>query len=206
MSFRVPTESATASTIGLTVTFPAATPIVSALTQPIAGWTAEVATKTLSKPVTTDDGTVDTYVTSVTWTADSVASGIRPGSFQTFSVSVSPLPNAASVTFPALQRYSDGTTVDWNETSSGGAEPAHPAPVLTLTPAASHDPGTTSTSGHAATHSGTSAAAGGSASAVAAASAGTTWTTAAALIAALLALLTALVALVRTYRPDARRE
>jgi hypothetical protein len=38
--------------------------------------------------------------------------------------------------FKASQTYSDGEVVQWIEpTVKGGAEPAHPAPVLTLTKA-----------------------------------------------------------------------
>lgn len=212
VSFRVPTESATASTVGLTITFPASTPIVSALTQPVLGWSATVTTAPLTKPMTTDDGTVDTYVTSVAWKAESSAAGIQPGSFQTFSVSVSPLPDQPTVTFPVLQRYSDGSTVDWNETSVGGAEPAHPAPVLTLAPttAPATAPATPSPGGgHGtanSTHATEQAAAGHAASAGPATNAGTVWTAAAALVAGLLGLLAGVIALARTYRRPPRSE
>lgn len=133
LTFRVPTESATASTTKVSVAFPADTPIASVSTQPMPGWTASVRTAKLSKPVTTDDGSVDTYVSSVTWTADSRADAIAPGQFQEFSVSAGPLPKVAELVLPTTQTYSDGTVVNWNERSAdAAAEPAHPAPVLTL--------------------------------------------------------------------------
>jgi uncharacterized protein YcnI len=54
------------------------------------------------------------------------------------------LPKASSVSFPAIQYYSDGTVVRWVEHAAPGAktEPDHPAPTLTLT-AAAGDPSTT---------------------------------------------------------------
>ena len=131
LTFLVPTESATASTTEVTVTMPSRTPIASAIVQPVAGWTATVTTAKLAKPITTDDGQVSTFVSRIDWKADA-GKGIGPGQFQQFLVSAGPLPDTAEVAFPTLQHYSDGTTVNWNETASGGAEPAHPAPVLTL--------------------------------------------------------------------------
>ncbi|MGT2426215.1 YcnI family protein [Amnibacterium kyonggiense] len=137
LTFRVPTESATASTTEILITFPTSTPIASASIQPVPGWTATVTTEQLAKPITTDDGRVTTAVSKIDWKADSAGHGIEPGQFQEFAVSAGPLPDAATVAFPTLQTYSDGTTVNWNETSSGSAEPEHPAPVLAL--AASSD-------------------------------------------------------------------
>ena len=144
LTFRVPTESATASTTKVSVAFPADTPIASVSTQPVPGWTATVRTAKLSQPVTTDDGSVDTYVSSVTWTADSRADAIAPGEFQQFSVSAGPLPKVAELVLPTTQTYSDGTVVNWNERSAdAAAEPAHPAPVLTLSAAAAATPTST---------------------------------------------------------------
>lgn len=136
ITFRVPTESATASTTELTVTFPSTTPIVSVETQPMPGWKATVSTAKLAKPVKTGDGETDTYVAKVDWKAESASAAVPPGEFQQFNIAVSGLPQASSLTFPALQHYSDGTSVNWNETATGSTEPQHPAPVLTLAPAA----------------------------------------------------------------------
>jgi hypothetical protein len=62
---------------------------------------------------------------------------IKPGEFQQFPVSAGPMPDDAdSLTFKALQTYSDGDVVRWvEETTPGGPEPEHPAPKLTLTAA-----------------------------------------------------------------------
>ncbi|WP_375390022.1 YcnI family protein [uncultured Amnibacterium sp.] len=136
LTFRVPTESATASTTELTVTMPTDTPIASASVQPVPGWTAKVTEAKLTKPITTDDGQISTYVSKITWKADSARTAIAPGEFQQFAVSAGPLPDTAEVAFPAKQTYSDGTVVNWNEASTGSAEPEHPVPVLQLAAAA----------------------------------------------------------------------
>lgn len=135
LTFRVPTESATASTTEIRVTFPATTPITSVSTQPIPGWTAKVISKKLATPVATDSGTITTYVAAVDWKADSAKDAITPGEFEMFNVSAGPLPTVSSVAFPTRQVYSDGTIVNWDQIAQGDAEPEHPAPALTLAPA-----------------------------------------------------------------------
>jgi len=135
LTFRVPTESDTASTTEVTVTMPSTTPIASASVEPVAGWTATVTTARLAKPVATDDGLLRSYVSRLRWTADDAGAAIKPGEFRRFAVSVGPLPDVAEVAFPTKQTYDDGTVVSWNEASSGAAEPEHPAPVLELAPA-----------------------------------------------------------------------
>ncbi|MQY26963.1 YcnI family copper-binding membrane protein [Nocardia aurantia] len=137
VTFRVPTESETASTTKLSVQLPG---VSSALTEPLAGWTAKV------------DKNDKNQVVAVTWTADPGNPGIGPGHFQRFVLSVGPLPKQDSVSLPASQTYSDGKVVDWNQPmGADGQEPEHPAPALTLaaggdhhghmsaTPAGAHD-------------------------------------------------------------------
>ena len=150
ITFRVPSESDTASTTGLVITFPAATPFTEVAVQPKAGWTAKVTTKPLPKPLTDDDGNAITdYVAEVNFTATGSGSGagIPPGQFDMFNLSVGPFPKAPSMAFAALQTYSDGSTVNWDEKSANGAEPDHPAPVLQLTAAAGAQPATASQTG-----------------------------------------------------------
>lgn len=137
ITFRVPSESATAATTGLLITFPAATPFTSVDTQPKAGWHATVTKKPLAHPQKNDDGDLITeYIAQVDFKADSKADGIPAGEFDMFNLSVGPFPDAPSMSFGALQTYSDGTTVNWDEQSANGAEPEHPAPALQLTTAA----------------------------------------------------------------------
>ncbi|NKY85518.1 YcnI family copper-binding membrane protein [Nocardia veterana] len=123
VTFRVPTESATASTTKLTVALPQ---VASARTEPLPGWTAKVEKNDKNQ------------FTSVTWTAAPGNPGITPEQFQRFAVSVGPLPKQDKISFPATQTYSDGKVVNWNEPMpAGGDEPEHPAPTVAL--AAGHD-------------------------------------------------------------------
>jgi uncharacterized protein YcnI len=135
VTFRVPTESATASTTKIVVEVP---PLGSVSVQPTPGWTATTKTSKLATPIKTDDGEQTEAISQITWTA-SVAAAIKPGQFQQFAVSLGPLPKAASIAFPAVQYYSDGTVVKWIEKAAPGssAEPEHPAPTLSLKKAAS---------------------------------------------------------------------
>ncbi|PXX63005.1 uncharacterized protein YcnI [Nocardia tenerifensis] len=117
-TFRVPTESDTASTTALTVTMPN---LKSARTEPIPGWSARI------------DKNEKSEITAITWTVEPGNPGVGPGQFQRFAVSVGPLPAQETVSFPAKQTYSDGKVVNWDQPAGkDGAEPEHPAPSLTL--------------------------------------------------------------------------
>ena len=108
----------------------------------IDGWSVTTTTAKLAKPITTDDGTTTEYTNAVTWTA--TGAGVPPDQYQNFDLSVGPLPGGGTMTFIADQTYSDGTVVKWDEvTKAGAAEPEHPAPVLTLTAAATDAAATT---------------------------------------------------------------
>jgi len=141
LTFKVPTESATAGTVKLVVDLPTATPFTSVSYLPIAGWTTTVDTEKLPKPVKTDDGTITEAPIRVTWTADSGVQ-IAPGQFQQFTVSAGAVPKTGSVALPTHQYYSDGTVVDWDQpTPASGKEPEHPAPTLYIEDAAPADEG-----------------------------------------------------------------
>jgi uncharacterized protein YcnI len=132
LHFVVPNEMDNATTVKLQVQFPHDHPIAEALTEPVAGWTATVVMFHTTQPVQTDSGPVNDAVDTVTWTA--TGTGIAVGDFQTFSVSVGLPDDVDSLSFPAVQTYSNKQTVSWIEqTPPGGQEPDHPAPVLTLT-------------------------------------------------------------------------
>lgn len=135
LTFRVPTESATASTTKLQVQFPAETPIASVLVKAQPGWSFTTITSKLAKPVTTDDGdSITDGVSEIDWSADSPEDAIKPGEFGEFQVSAGPLPKVSTLAFGALQTYSDGTVVAWNQTAAPGSsvQPDHPKPALTL--------------------------------------------------------------------------
>ncbi|RFA22558.1 YcnI family copper-binding membrane protein [Subtercola boreus] len=140
LTFKVPTESATASTVRLEVDLPTDTPFGSVSYQPVAGWSVQVVEGTLATPVTTDDSTVTEAPTQIIWTADAAtagaATGIAPGQFELFSISAGPIPDTGSIALPTHQTYSDGSVVDWVDAPlASGAEPEHPAPVLYITDA-----------------------------------------------------------------------
>jgi uncharacterized protein YcnI len=150
LTFVVPNEKNNATTTKLTVQFPTDHPIADALVQSMAGWTSDVATLHVTTAIQTDNGPVNTAVKSVTWTATD-GKGVTQDHFAEFAVSVG-LPNDAdSLTFPAIQTYSDGSTVNWVQvTPPGGPEPDNPAPVLTLTAGqGSTTPTTAATTGSA---------------------------------------------------------
>ncbi|MTD15688.1 DUF1775 domain-containing protein [Nakamurella sp. YIM 132087] len=132
LTFRVPNESATASTVQVTVDFPTDHPFASVSVKKEPGWTATVTRSTLDTPVTQGNTTITEAVTSITWKADADGQ-ISLGEFAEFDVSVGPVPDVESISFPAAQTYSDGTVVDWDEpTPASGEEPEHPAPTLTV--------------------------------------------------------------------------
>jgi uncharacterized protein YcnI len=124
-AFRVPNEQPKAGTVKLEVTFPSDHPIASVKTKPIAGWTAKVVKDNKA-------------VHQVTWTAQP---GVRinPDEFQEFEVSAGPLPkDTDKLVMPATQTYDNGEVVKWSDPPApeGAEEPEHPAPTITLTPAA----------------------------------------------------------------------
>jgi len=130
LSFVVPNEDPTADTVQLDVQFPADHPIASVSVEPVPGWTAEVKTTTLATPITGDNGEVTEAVSEIIWSGGTIA----PGQFQRFVVAVDGLPdNTDSLTFKALQTYTNGDVVRWvDPTEPGQPEPEHPAPELTL--------------------------------------------------------------------------
>ena len=135
LTFRVPTESDTASTTTIEVTLPQDKPFLYVSTKPVPGWTATVTEQPLPTPVTVAGTTLTRAIRTVTWRAQPGA-GIAPGQYQDFDISAGPLPAAGTVLLPAAQTYSDGTVVTWDQPSpSGGAEPEHPAPSLVVTAA-----------------------------------------------------------------------
>ncbi|MDN4613572.1 YcnI family protein [Leifsonia sp. F6_8S_P_1B] len=130
LTFKVPTESATAGTVKLVVDLPTGTPFTSVSYLPVAGWTTSVDTEKLAEPVKTDDGTITEAPVRVTWTAES-GTQIAPGQFQEFTISAGAVPDTGSILLPTHQFYSDGSVVDWDEkTPASGKEPEHPAPTL----------------------------------------------------------------------------
>lgn len=141
LTFRVPNESATASTVKVSVQLPTDKPFLSVSTKPIPGWDVSLTKAPLPKPVTVDGTTVTKAVRTVTWTARP-GTNIGPDEYQEFDLSVGPLPSPGLVLLPATQTRSDGSLVHWDQpTPASGVEPDHPAPSFTVTAA-------TAASGH----------------------------------------------------------
>ncbi|KQS60128.1 nuclear export factor GLE1 [Geodermatophilus sp. Leaf369] len=132
MTFRVPNESDTASTVSLRIQLPTDTPLTFVQAEPVAGWTITPTTTQLDPPVESDGEEITSAVTVVQFTADA-GGGIAPGQFQEFSLLGGPFPDAETVSFGTVQTYSDGTESAWIEpTVEGQPEPQYPAPVLDL--------------------------------------------------------------------------
>jgi uncharacterized protein YcnI len=134
IGFSVPTERDDAGTVKLKVQMPKDQAIASVSVLPMPGWTIETTTRALNPPVTDDDGrSISEVVDTITWTATGDTQ-IAPGQFQLFWVSLGQLPtDVTSISFPAIQTYSDGQEVAWiDQPAAGGAEPEHPAPTLQL--------------------------------------------------------------------------
>jgi len=135
LTFRVPDESETASTVKLVLTLPQDRPFTDVSTQPMTGWTSTVTDAPLPKPVNVGGATVTKAPRTVTWTA-LPGYKIAPGEYQNFYLATDALPAAGETVLPVAQYYSDGTVVHWTEpTVAGKPEPEHPAPVFTVTPA-----------------------------------------------------------------------
>ena len=134
LAFRVPNERDNANTTKLEINLPGDHPFASVSVRPKAGWTYTVDKAKLDTPIKSHDHDITEAVSRITWSGGQ----IKPGEFDEFEVSVGPLPSDAdSITFKALQTYSNGEVVRWiEEATPGGDEPDKPAPVLKLTKAA----------------------------------------------------------------------
>jgi len=135
INFKVPTESATATTVKVELTLPQDTPFGFVSYTPVAGWTTELVKETLPEPVVTDDGEVTEAVTKVIWTAEA-GSELTAEQYGVFPLVLGPVPDTGSIVLAVDQTYSDGTVVSWSET---GADAEHPAPVLYVNDAPAED-------------------------------------------------------------------
>jgi uncharacterized protein YcnI len=137
ITFRVPTESATAATTKVEVDIPAATPFPSVSYLAVPGWDTELVTETLPKPVKVAKTTITEAVTKVIWTAQP-GSEIKPREIREFTLSVGAVPDTGKIVLNTLQTYSDGSVVKWAGTAEGADLPS---PVLFVNdkPVAEHD-------------------------------------------------------------------
>jgi uncharacterized protein YcnI len=146
VTFNVPNEEDNSTTVKVEINFPSDAPVPGVNVQPVPGWTEAIQNAKLSTPITNDDGDqVDQAVSKITFTA-SAGAAIKPGEFQQFVLNIDPLPKTNQMVFKAVQYYANGDIVRWIDLPvPGGAEPDHPAPVLTLTAASTDSPPPAST-------------------------------------------------------------
>jgi periplasmic copper chaperone A len=152
LTFRMPNEVDNANATELKVQLPGDAPLASVAVKPVPGWSYTVKRAKLATPLKDDDGnTVTDYPSEIDWKA--TAGGIKPGEYADFDLSVGPLPKTPSMTFKAIQTYSDGTVVSWIDVPAAGSteEPEHAAPILQLAAAGAAAPGTAASSAAAPT-------------------------------------------------------
>jgi uncharacterized protein len=135
-AIRVPNEQESADTVKLTVQLPADVTFVSF--QPKPGWKRTVTMAKLDTPVTVEGETVSERVATVTWLGGKIA----PGEFEEFGMSAK-MPNSPgkTLTFPAVQTYSNGEVVHWIAPQTAD----EPAPHVTLEAAEPEEPEATAT-------------------------------------------------------------
>lgn len=137
LTFKVPNESATATTDTVEIDIPTATPFASVSYVPVAGWDVSLVTETLPTPVKLDGGELKRAVTKVIWTAQP-GHGLTEGQLQLLSLEVGPVPDTGKIVMPVIQTYSDGTISRWDKPDPNSEEPA-PVLYVTETPVASPD-------------------------------------------------------------------
>ncbi|MGK3208601.1 DUF1775 domain-containing protein [Amycolatopsis sp. MEPSY49] len=107
----------------LEVVFPDRPAVGSAVPENLPGWK-------ISMRPGGGDGMAEKPVTSIVWEGGTVPAG----TFQEFPVRIGDLPAAGTLTFQALQTYSDGQVVRWADPAQPG-RPEDPAPAVTVAPA-----------------------------------------------------------------------
>jgi uncharacterized protein YcnI len=135
LTFRVPNESDSASTVALRIQILEEAALASLSAQPVPGWQVEMTTTELDEPIDSHGRQIGSYVSVVEFRAEE-GGGIAPGQFQEFSLSGGPFPDVDTVSYPTVQTYSDGSESAWIEPTVDGEEPENPAPTLTLAAAA----------------------------------------------------------------------
>jgi uncharacterized protein YcnI len=136
IAFRVPTESATASTVKLRVAFPPDQVVEKVSVRPQPGWTYQLTTVPIQQVAQhsghSHSGATQS-VSEIEWTAGA-GTGIKPGEYEEFRIAAGPLPSTDKLVFRVVQTYSDGEIARWIDLpAADGQEPEHPAPVLTIT-------------------------------------------------------------------------
>jgi uncharacterized protein YcnI len=127
IAFTVPNELNDASTVKLVVDLPRDQPLASVQTSALPGWQITTKERKLAEPLELEGAPVTKVVSQITWKATSA--GIPPGQFQDFPVSLGVLPTSGELTFKAVQTYSDGTVVKWDEIAADNCPAVHATDV-----------------------------------------------------------------------------
>ena len=138
LTFHVPNEEAPAVTTEVTFVMPTDHPLVGVSAKPQNGFLPITTTRHLDVAVPGANGPVSDVTSQVTFSGGKITGKDE----KPFVLHVDKLPaGVRTLTFKALQRYNNGSTVSWIEVAAdGAAEPEHPAPVLALTAPASSAP------------------------------------------------------------------
>jgi uncharacterized protein YcnI len=136
LDVRVPNERDNAATTKVDVQFPPGFAFASY--QPVPGWSVQVQTENLDKPLTSHGEKITEQIDQMTWTAESNKAAIQPGQFLDFPISVQ-IPGEAgdTLTFKALQTYDNGEVVRW----IGAPDSDEPAPQVAVTENEGHAAG-----------------------------------------------------------------
>jgi uncharacterized protein YcnI len=135
---RVPNERDNASTTKVAVQLPHG--FVGAQFSHEPDWTVKVVKAKLTRPIQTDDGPISEEVRQIVWTANATGA-IPPGAFKDFPIAVLIPDRPGTLTFKALQTYSNGEVVRW----IGPPDAEEPAPTVTVTAATGNDATSTTT-------------------------------------------------------------
>jgi uncharacterized protein YcnI len=130
LTFRCPNERSAAVTTKLEVQMPETNAIPFVSVRPVPGWHATLTKRKLAQPIRSMHGNLTMVVDTITWSGGE----IRAGEYQNFAILAGPMPRGVkTLTFKAIQTYSNGEIVRWIELRNPGEpEPTHPAPVLDL--------------------------------------------------------------------------
>jgi len=131
ITFRVTNDDPAVPTTGLEVFLPTARPLVGVAPVAPAGWTARVGT-TESTPVPTAPATAGAPVTAIAASVTWEGGALTGDGYAVFPIDVERLPDGAGpLRFRVIQRFADGTAVEWSDLVPYGAPaPRHPALVV----------------------------------------------------------------------------
>jgi uncharacterized protein YcnI len=103
-AFRLADERPDTATTRLELVFPQDTPVAYVQVDPVPGWTATITPRPLNPPIKVDGKTISEVAGSIVLQGGSVA----PDEFETFPITMGPLPPNGRLTFDATQSFANG--------------------------------------------------------------------------------------------------